>query len=915
MRVLVSMLFILCVTLLTATEPVGVWTFDNANDPTAATVGHPLVLQGTHSIVNGPTEGDGAIAIDSGSYYQCTHDIDANGDHDTFDNVNKYTIVIDFLAPTVGQWRCFFQTNPANTNDGDAFINLSSHIGVAATGYSYDDILPNEWYRLAISVNLGVHYDYYLDGQLLQAGGVQDYDGRFSLTPRSGDNTLLFFADDDGEDNLIECASIKLYDTDLSAEEIAGLGGYGHTVHTPDNIAMATYLSMPTPNGIRIAWHDQSATGSQVEYGLTSSLGQTATGTVTQFTAEAWWHTVSLSGLTPDTRYFYRVTTGSDVSDVRTFRTPPANDADNHIRFAVYADNQTNPQPHNEMVHAIMEKSAELFGGVAEDNLNLVLSAGDIVANGADFAAYRNEFFTPIAPLSMNVPYQAAIGNHELESPIYYAYMDNTAFAGPEGAYYYSFRIGRVVFLMLDTNLQGDTQLNWLTAQLEAAQSDPTVAMVFVTHHQPGHSEIWPDGNVAYSQNEIKPILAQYDKVAFVFNGHTHAYERGAHPEAGFGTMIVGGGGGDLDRWGMYDNQTNYPDTWVSLDQHCYAIFDVDPVAGTYIERTYSLGNESLPRNNQLVDSCNGRIGAVPDAIPQAVYPTTQAGTTPSLVASVPDTGIASVNFQLQSAGGDWTNPLFNSRIDRADVYGDTGSPNWTPTDLNASTDLCRCEVTSGLLAVGGHYEWRARLRSSELAWSEWSEPMAFMASGEVPAARFVASATSGDAPLSVRFFDTTDGHPTAWEWDFDSDGTVDAMTPSPTHVFTAAGNYTVTLRTVVNGSILSCVREQCITVTGASTDDPVHSESPTLMLRNNPFRDTSTIQFSLPAASRVSLSVFNTRGQRIRTLVQNRMPGGQHRITWDGRDDDNRNVGSGVYLIRLETGKTVTSTKCVLLR
>src|SRR4029079_19589369 len=60
------------------------------------------------------------------------------------------------------------------------------------------------------------------------------------------------------------------------------------------------------------------------------------------------------------------------------------------------------------------------------------------------------------------------------------------------------------------------------------------------------------------------------------------------------------------------------------------------------------------------------------------------------------------------------------------------------------------------------------------------------------PTAAFTASPTSGTAPLSVQFTDTSTGSPTSWAWDFGDGGT--STQQSPSHTFTAAGNYTVQL-------------------------------------------------------------------------------------------------------------------------
>ena len=68
-------------------------------------------------------------------------------------------------------------------------------------------------------------------------------------------------------------------------------------------------------------------------------------------------------------------------------------------------------------------------------------------------------------------------------------------------------------------------------------------------------------------------------------------------------------------------------------------------------------------------------------------------------------------------------------------------------------------------------------------------------------AADFSSNLTSGNTPLTVQFNDLSTGTPTAWEWDFNSDGQVDSNEQNPVYEFMYPGSYTVTLR-AGNGSV-----------------------------------------------------------------------------------------------------------------
>ena len=82
-----------------------------------------------------------------------------------------------------------------------------------------------------------------------------------------------------------------------------------------------------------------------------------------------------------------------------------------------------------------------------------------------------------------------------------------------------------------------------------------------------------------------------------------------------------------------------------------------------------------------------------------------------------------------------------------------------------------------------------------------------------------------------------------------------------------------------------------------------------------NPFNRWTTIPFKVPEESLVRLEVYEISGRRIRTLVNARMGAGEHRIVWDGRDDEGREVSSGVYVVRMEAGGFSEASKITLLR
>ena len=82
-----------------------------------------------------------------------------------------------------------------------------------------------------------------------------------------------------------------------------------------------------------------------------------------------------------------------------------------------------------------------------------------------------------------------------------------------------------------------------------------------------------------------------------------------------------------------------------------------------------------------------------------------------------------------------------------------------------------------------------------------------------------------------------------------------------------------------------------------------------------NPFNPITVVVFEIPKQSYISLNVFNTRGQHVKSLVSGVLYPGLHRISWDGTNDSGLTVGSGVYFYELRSPQFRETAKMVLLR
>jgi hypothetical protein len=82
-----------------------------------------------------------------------------------------------------------------------------------------------------------------------------------------------------------------------------------------------------------------------------------------------------------------------------------------------------------------------------------------------------------------------------------------------------------------------------------------------------------------------------------------------------------------------------------------------------------------------------------------------------------------------------------------------------------------------------------------------------------------------------------------------------------------------------------------------------------------NPFNPRTRIRYALPVSCRVSLIIFDLRGQRVRRLLEAQQPVGAHEAIWDGLSDDGSAVASGLYIARLESQLGVLTRKMLLAR
>lgn len=82
-----------------------------------------------------------------------------------------------------------------------------------------------------------------------------------------------------------------------------------------------------------------------------------------------------------------------------------------------------------------------------------------------------------------------------------------------------------------------------------------------------------------------------------------------------------------------------------------------------------------------------------------------------------------------------------------------------------------------------------------------------------------------------------------------------------------------------------------------------------------NPFNAQTAISYTLPSDAKVTLVVYNIKGEKVKTLVDEFQTAGVKRVIWDGTNQNSDKVASGVYFYRLEAGNMKATKRMVLLK
>ena len=184
------------------------------------------------------------------------------------------------------------------------------------------------------------------------------------------------------------------------------------------NLVVEPYLQNATPNSMHILWETDSESTSILEWGLYVFLSETTIGSSFSNYGSSKIHTVELTNLTPNTRYYYRVVVGNyeSYSDLYDFITPPEPSSEASFRIIAMSDMQrdsSNPNKFNEVIHdGVIDYISEEYSDDLAAELAMVLVTGDLVVTGTSYYQWQDHFFEPSEDLFSHVPLYPVFGNH-----------------------------------------------------------------------------------------------------------------------------------------------------------------------------------------------------------------------------------------------------------------------------------------------------------------------------------------------------------------------------------------------------------------------------------------------------------------------------------------------------------------------
>lgn len=437
---------------------------------------------------------------------------------------SQRTVSITGLLPnTTYDWavRCICATSPTQSYSVlKSFTTLSSNCGVA------DPLYFSTTNKTATTATVGWR----------SVTGAVSYNVRYAVRYSGNWNTVTSTTNSKGLTNLVPLTWYEFQVQTVCASGASNwsTSGIFQTLSSALMVTRGPYLQLSTPSSIYIRWRTNNATDSRVRFGnsvTNLNLSVTQSGSRTE-------HSVLISGLAANTKYFYSVGTSTTTLGGDTgyyFITNPVVGSVTPVRIWAIGDFGVNSSGQRQVRDAYRN-----FTG--NTHTNVWLWVGDnAYADGTD-AEYQSNVFNVYPFQFRKWVCWPATGNHDLHTAVASTqtgpFFDN--FTLPKNAEaggvvsgteaYYSFNYANIHFVCLESTdapfrAVNGAQAQWLAMDLSRNFQRWTIVYF---HHPPyskGSHNSDTETQLIEMRTNIVPILENY-KVDLVLAGHSHSYER-----------------------------------------------------------------------------------------------------------------------------------------------------------------------------------------------------------------------------------------------------------------------------------------------------------------------------------------------------------------------------------------------------
>jgi hypothetical protein len=296
------------------------------------------------------------------------------------------------------------------------------------------------------------------------------------------------------------------------------------------------FLQKAAPTTMTVNWRTRDPGDTLIRYGQDpANLDQILTGTSAPapliFTTGPneiiTDHSVTLSGLTPATKYFYQIASDNSpapASDLEQFfTTPPLTGTPAKTRIWVLGDSGQPGQGVRDVKEAYLQFTADT-------PTDLWLMLGDNAYNSGTDSEYQRGLFDIFPEILKNTPVWPTMGNHEGYSGKFYGIFElptNGQSGGvPSGTEkYYSFDHGNIHFICLNSEETPPGMINWLKSDLQSTRADWLIAFFHHGAYTKGSHDSDRESKHFLMRQTFLPILEDYG-VDLILSGHSHQYER-----------------------------------------------------------------------------------------------------------------------------------------------------------------------------------------------------------------------------------------------------------------------------------------------------------------------------------------------------------------------------------------------------